>query len=110
MSIAYLKFKRCKDETDPLVREMLQKYSEHIESYDIQDINMIDLSDPNLEAKERSITRKGGSLVVTIPRSFVKYLYLRHSSIMLFVRSKKTKVFYLFPVSRMIAYSEYAKP
>lgn len=106
MSIAYLKFRQRKGESARIIKDFLQKYSEHIESYDIQDIGIVDLSDPSIEVKERSVVRKGGSLLVTIPASFVQYFNLHPSSRLLFVRRKKIGVVYLFPAARVIAYSK----
>lgn len=107
MSIAYVKFKKRKKEVEHIVKEIGKKYREVIQAYDVQDLAMIDLSDPNIEGKERHVVRKGKySLMVAIPPSFSEYLNLRPRSPLLFVRHKKIGIVYLFPVTeiKMLAY------
>lgn len=106
MSIAYIKFKAKRDIVTHIVKEFLQKYPEYIEAYDVQDVGVIDFTDPSIEVEERSVIRKGGSLMVTIPSPFVQYLNMYHTSRMLFVKHKKIGVVYLFPATKIIAYSK----
>jgi hypothetical protein len=102
MSLIHLKVKEA-EKAQHLLNKVLKKYRSDIIAYDIERIDCIELSDPNVVVEDRRISRKGGSLIIPIPAVFVKYFNLEPNSTLYFVYRKSigqlylTKAKYLIP-------------
>ena len=94
MSLVYIKVKDT-EKAQQLLDEVLKKYRSDIVAHDIEGIDRIDLSDPNVVVENRRLQRKGGSLIIPVPAVFVKYFHLEPNTTLYFVYRKSMGKLYL---------------
>lgn len=92
MAFVYLKI-RNKEKAKKLLNDTLKRYGKEVEGYDLEEITQEIRLDPAIILEYRSLSKKGGSLSLTIPNSVKKYMDLGEGDYLLFtVRKKVGKV------------------
>ena len=94
MSMIHLKTKDV-EKTQQILKWVLEKYKDDIASYDIEEIARVNYSDSSVEIESRRALKKGGSLLVTIPKTIAEYLELTPKSQILFILRKRIGRVYL---------------
>jgi len=88
MSYVYFKLKR-KEKAQKLLERILKEYRGEIIGYDFEEHGVYPLSDPSVAVEIRDVSKRGGSLSITIPRSVCEYLDLHPGDQILFAVRKR---------------------
>ncbi|MEM2673873.1 MAG: hypothetical protein QXG34_04045 [Candidatus Bathyarchaeia archaeon] len=84
-----------KESAEKILNELISKYKEKVLSYDIEEFSReIRPEEGNIYA-HRKISRKGGSIYVTIPSSIAEFMGLKRDDMLLFVGRGRTKRVYI---------------
>ena len=93
MAFIYIRTKNRRT-ADKIIEEVIKKYGKGVVCFDIENLSReVRPEEGNIYA-HRKISRKGGSLYITLPSSIVNFLNLKRDDILLFVgRSKIGRVY-----------------
>jgi len=93
MAFVYLKL-RNKEPAKDILKDILRKYNREIDCYDIEEIGSEFKLQPDAIIAYRVLSKKGGSLSLTIPIEIVKYMELQKGDYLVFcIRKKIGKIF-----------------
>jgi len=87
MSIVYLRLKSR--ENKELLEHILEKYENIILSYDSEELGIYPLSNPDVLVEMRDVSKRGGSLSITLPKAVSEYLDLHPGDKILFAIRKR---------------------
>ena len=93
MAFVYLKL-RNKESAEEILNDILSKYKQEVSGYDVEEIKSEFKSQPDAIIVYRMLSKKGGSLSITLPMDIVKYMGLQEGDYLVFSARKKVgKIF-----------------
>lgn len=104
MSIIHVKLRKKKN-ADKILKQILEKYENEIVGYDMEVCRAYPLSSPEVAIEMRSVSKRGGSLSITIPKLVADYLNLKQGDVILFTIRKKLGKVYLDKATQVYAES-----
>lgn len=99
MSIIYVKLRGKGEE---ILEDIIRRYGDNIVAYDLERLETEVFPEDETIQGVRIVSKKGGSLSVTIPKPISKYMGLKENDELLFTARKKIGKIYIEKVRRTL--------